>query len=243
MKQFSIILLAGLACLTACKKTDKEKPTFSVTSPADSSVFETGDVIPFSSAFFDNENLSQYKIDIHDDFDGHGHDKYLATIWNQILIQNITGADFNENRNIQIPDSSASGWYHFQVTCVDESGNQSETAFRSIFIKNMTDTVAPVVNLSSPIEDATFSLGSSVSVNADLSDAERVYIVNTRVRKPNSSNNLFLKADTFGTNQVTFNKIIPTSGSAWTAGEYELTFTVYDSYYNKTVQYIHFQLN
>lgn len=243
MKQIYFLLIAGLVCFSACKKTDKERPVFTVNSPADSTIFETGQTIAFSANFIDNEDLSQYKIDIHDNFDGHGHDKNLATIWNQILIQNIAGSNFTENRNITVPDSAAAGWYHFLVTCVDVAGNQSQVEFRNIYIRNISDTVAPTVNLTTPVENASYTLGNNLSVDANITDNERVYIVNTRIRRPNSSNNIFFKADTFGTNAVNFNKIIPTTGSTWTTGAYELRFTVFDNYYNKTVREIHFNLN
>ena len=244
MKRYTILLLAfGSIAMVSCKKTDRDRPTFTITSPADSSVYNAGQNIPFVANFSDNENLSQYKIDIHDNFDGHNHDKYLAKIWNQIFIENISGPSFSENKNILVPDSSASGWYHFLVTAVDEAGNQSEVTFRNIFIRNTADTIAPVVNFTSPLESSSLALGDDIDVSAGITDNERVYIVNTRVRRPNSGNNLFLKADTFGTNTVTYNQMIPTDGSAWSTGAYELTFTVYDSYYNRYSKVVNFQLN
>lgn len=236
-------MFVALAALVACKKTDRTRPTFTMTSPADSSIFATGQNIPFVATFFDNENLSQYKIDIHNNFDGHSNDKYLATIWSRIVIQNISGAEYSENAGILVPDSSASGWYHFMVTAADQAGNQSTTITRSIFIKNITDTTAPVVNLIGPTEGDIIPAGTSINVMANVTDNERVYILSIGIKRPNTTTNLFLQADTFGTNTVTYNKIIPTTSSTWTSGNYELTFTAYDSYYNKYVQLVHFQIN
>lgn len=245
MRKHAILLLAGFTgLLAACKKTDKEKPTFSISTPADSSVFTSGQTIPFVATFEDNEGLSQYKIDIHDNFDGHSHDKYIAKIWNRIFIENINGTSFAENKTIQIPDSTASGWYHFLVTAVDEAGNQSEIAFRNLYIQNPSDTSKPILTVNAPTVGFAGSLGSPVAVNLDITDNEWVYIVKTMVKRPNSANTLFQTNDTLGVS-TTANvlKEITTTGSAWSTGSFELTITVYDSYFNRTTQVIPFTLN
>lgn len=245
MKRHALLLLAGVAgLLAACKKTDKDKPTFSIDTPADSSVFVSGQSIPFVAAFADNEALSQYKIDIHDNFDGHSHEKYIANIWNRIFIENIGGTSFNENKSIPIPDSTAAGWYHFLVTVVDESGNQSETAFRSIYIQNSADTSHPQLTVNAPTNGFAGSLGTPVSVNLGITDNEWIYIVKTQVKRPNSTNTLFQTSDTLAQGTTaTITKEITTTGSAWSAGNYELTVIVYDSYYNRTMQVVPFTLN
>lgn len=246
MKKYSILLLTGFAgVLFACKKTDKDKPTQFVSSPADSATFTSGQTIQFVADFTDNQDLSQYKIDIHDDFDGHGHEKYIAKIWTQIIIKNIAGSSVSENYAIQIPDSTAAGWYHFGITVVDQSGNQSELNLRTIYIKNNADTTKPAVTVNGPTEGFSGSLGASLSLNADIQDNEWIYIMRTVIKRPNSSSNLYQKSDTLSTPETSYNllKDIPTNGSTWTAGNYELTLTVFDSYFNATVKKVSFTLN
>lgn len=246
MKNKSILFaLLAVSVLYSCKKNDKEKPTYSFSLPGDSVRFTAGESIPFVASFFDNEDLSQYKIDIHDNFDGHDHDKYIAQIWNRILIENISGTQAEANLSIPIPDSAAAGWYHFLLTAVDRSGNQSEIAFRNIYIQNGADTLAPLVNVTSPAEGGSTTLGNSVFVSAEITDNADIYLIQTRVRRPNSASNLFLSTDTLSLGQSSYihNKEIPTGGSAWTTGNYELTLIVNDSYYNRTVKVVNFQLN
>lgn len=244
MKKHLLLLLAGTALLAACKKTDKEKPSFTISTPADSSVFVAGQTIPFVAAFADNEALSQYKIDIHDNFDGHSHEKYIANIWTQIFIENINGTAFNENKSILVPDSTAAGWYHFLVTVVDEAGNQSETAFHNIYIQNSADTSRPQLTVNSPADGFAGTLGSPVAVNLDIADNEWVYIVKTQVKRPNSSNTLFQTNDTLDVSPTAnVVKEITTTGSAWSTGNYELTITTYDSYFNRTSKVVPFSLN
>lgn len=246
MKKISIILLSVLATgLISCRKTDKEKPTFSLVSPSDSLVVEAGTEIPFNATFFDNEALSQYKIDIHENFEGHSHDKYIAQIWNRIIIGNLSGIEQSENFVIQVPDSAAAGWYHFLLTAVDASGNQSELAVKSLYVRNNADTVAPSISVDSPSENQTLALGTGITLNANITDNERIYIIRTRVRRPNSANTLYQSNDTL-TNPVTqFNLIkeIPTNGAAWTSGNYILTVTAYDSYFNQNIKTVNLQLN
>lgn len=244
-KKYTLPLLAlGCATLFACKKTDREKPTFDLQTPADSSVFISGQTIPFAARFLDNQGLSQYKIDIHDNFDGHSHEKYIAKIWTQILIENIGGTEFNENRSIQVPDSVAAGWYHFLVTAVDEAGNQSEITFRNLYIQNTSDTVKPQITVNSPAEGFSAALGSTLAIDLNLADNEWVYIARITIRRPNSSSNLYLSTDTFPqAPTVPLVKSVPTTGSAWSAGNYELALTVYDSYFNRRNLTIHFSLN
>ena len=245
MRKHAVLLLAGFTgLLAACKKTDKDKPTFSISTPADSSVYIAGQTIPFTASFADNEALSQYKIDIHDNFDGHSHEKYIAKIWTQIFIENMSGTEFNENRTIQIPDSTAAGWYHFLVTVVDEAGNQSETVFRNLYIQNSADTSRPQLTVNSPADGFAGSLGTDVSLDMDITDNEWVYIVKTNVKRPNSANILFQSTDTLG-QSTTANvaKTITTTGSSWSTGSYELTLIIYDSYFNRTTKVVPFTLN
>jgi hypothetical protein len=246
MRKNTIVLFALLATgLISCRKTDKEKPTFSWISPTDSLVVEAGSAVSFNATFFDNEALSQYKIDIHDNFDGHGHDKYIAQIWSRIIIGNLSGIEQSENFVIQVPDSAAAGWYHFLLTAADASGNQSEFGLRSLYVRNDMDTVAPSISLASPTENQTLALGSGINLNANITDNERVYIITTRVRRPNSSNTLYQSNDTLANPVTQFNLIkeIPTGGAAWTNGNYVLTVSAFDSYFNKITKTVNLQLN
>ena len=245
MKQYSILLLAGFtALLFACKKSDIERPIVSIDSPADSAVFASGQTLPFVATFLDNRDLGQYKIDIHDNFDNHASDKYIAPVWSELFIQTISGSQYNENRSIPIPDSAASGWYHFQVIVGDRVGNQSVLVTRNIYIQNQADSTAPTLTVASPIEGFSGALGDTLSFDVNAGDNEWVYIVKMRLLRSGSTTILFQSNDTLDVS-TTANvaKYVPATGSAWTAGSYVLTVTVYDSYFNATVKQVTFSLN
>ena len=238
-----MVLLAGLSAAWGCKRPDREIPVVSVISPADSLTFISGQVLPFSALFTDNQNLAQYKIDIHNNFDGHAQDKYLAKVWSEFIIRDAAGTEHTENLNIPVPDSTASGWYHLLVSAVDRSGNQAKTVSRSFFVINMADSSAPSLDVTSPAAGSTFGLGDIIDLQAQATDNERVYIIRTRITRPDLATPVFLKSDTFGTDQVNYNRLIPTTGSVWTPGSYELSVTVFDSYFNTRSRAVSFILN
>lgn len=234
---------AVLLLIQSCKKGDKENPKVVITSPADSSVFSAGGNLPVNALITDNEALSQFKIDIHENFEGHEHDKSTGVIWSKIIIENISGVESSPTVSIPIPANAGAGWYHLILTAVDAAGNQSEFDLRNIRIKNPTDTLAPDVNLTSPVESNSYPLGQALSLSADIVDDQRVYIIQTRIRRPNSASNLYSKNDTLNTTQAAYSLNIPTNGSAWTAGNYELYLRVYDGYFNQTLIKLVFTLN
>ncbi|MCS7073318.1 MAG: DUF4625 domain-containing protein, partial [Bacteroidia bacterium] len=80
MKQLGLFFLAGITAfsLSSCSKdsADKAKPLIQVLSPLETNgevVAYAGQPLPISVKFVDNVELKEYKIDIHDAFDGHSH--------------------------------------------------------------------------------------------------------------------------------------------------------------------------
>jgi hypothetical protein len=242
-KALALFLGSSLIFATSCGRGDKEKPEIVLVSPEDSSVFTAGSDLAFAALITDNEALSQFKIDIHENFEGHAHDKTTGIIWSKVIIENISGIEASPTLSIPVPANAGAGWYHLIVTAVDASGNQSDFALRDIKIQNPADTVKPEISLTSPTENGTYPLGQPVSVLADITDDQRIYIIQTRIRRPNSASNLFSRNDTLNTAQTTYEINIPTTGSAWTAGNYELTLRVYDGYFNQKLLKIGFSLN
>jgi hypothetical protein len=244
MKKLIVITLSiPFFLFHSCKKADKESPKAAILSPTDSAEIVAGTDLPFAAMITDNEALSQYKIDIHENFEGHTHDKANGVIWSKIIIDNISGLVASPAFSIPVPENAGAGWYHLILTAVDAAGNQSEFDLRNIKIKNPADTSAPEVNVSSPIQDNSYPLGQPITLSADITDDQRIYIIQTRIRRPNSASNLFSKNDTLNTTQSAYSLNIPTNGSAWTSGNYELSLRVYDGYFNQTLVKYGFILN
>lgn len=147
---------------------------------------KNGDKLSVDVLFSDDENLSQYKIDIHNNFDCHGHgggsapsfvvpDVENQTIdWAVLSIENISGSSASVNRVLTVPENVTAGNYHFHIQVVDESGNDNPAEnIYSIKILNSKDTIKPVINASEPSSTSfTAKKGENIQFQGTVSDNE-----------------------------------------------------------------------
>jgi hypothetical protein len=123
VKIFSIVM-ASVLFVASCKKMDDVKPLITVSTPVNGDVAVKGKTFLFKAKFSDNRELSQYKIDIHGDFDIHGHTTQQEE-WETILIGDLSGKEQEIERTISVPADIKSGTYHFIVECTDKAGNSA----------------------------------------------------------------------------------------------------------------------
>lgn len=142
-KIYRSVLILGLALgLTACSSDDSkdtQKPVIVLHAPKDGAKIEVGSAIHFDMEVSDNEMLGSYKIDIHENSDGHTHDVKKAaalvaavefSFEKQWSLEGQRNADVHHHEII-IPENAELGHYHFVVYVLDAAGNQSMEA-RSI---------------------------------------------------------------------------------------------------------------
>ncbi len=123
-----------------------------------------GDQLVFDVIFTDNNTLSQYKVDIHHNFDCHGHGGGSApsivvpnvanqTIdWTVLDIGELSGTSSSVKRTLEVPENVTSGNYHFHIQVIDEAGNDSPFAnYNSIKIKNPLDDTPPQISVSESV--------------------------------------------------------------------------------------------
>jgi hypothetical protein len=143
--KFSIVCLMAIFSLTfiACKKDDGDttkpdttKPEIKLIEPAEGDALQIGDEhgVHFEAEFSDNEMLASYKVDIHPNFDNHGHattkditgtvDFEFNQSWD---ISGKKNADIHHHE-IKIPENATPGAYHMMVYCADAAGNESHIA-------------------------------------------------------------------------------------------------------------------
>ena len=174
-----------------------------------------GDVLSFEALFTDDEALSQYKIDIHNNFDCHGHGGGSApgiTIpnvdnqtvdWSVLTIQDLNGVSSNASEQLVVPQNVTAGNYHFHIQVIDESGNDSPFSnFNSLKIKNPLDDIAPLIETEKPLANSNLSVkkgeiiefSGKVTDNRSLSDGGNgvLYLAYTDLSSGN----------TFTTNEV-----------------------------------------
>lgn len=143
------IIVLGLA-IASCSKdeTDTTKPVISVAEPEDGDTLVPGHDVHFEADFSDDIELKSYKIDIHNNFDGHSHKTMLAdsTPW---LYQKSWDFEAGKKQShihqhdIVVPDSIdgkplARGNYHFMIYLTDAAGNESWKAINIVIHDNGT---------------------------------------------------------------------------------------------------------
>jgi hypothetical protein len=122
--------------LNSCKEdSDTEKPLINLIEPAEGDALQIGGAhgVHFEVEFTDNEDLASYKVNIHPNFDGHGHTTYSS-------IEEVVDFEYEKSwelsgRNasvhhheITIPENVKSGAYHLMVYCTDAAGNEAHIA-------------------------------------------------------------------------------------------------------------------
>jgi hypothetical protein len=121
----------------SCDKNDGDTtpPVINLIAPAEGAVLKIGSDVHFDAEFSDNEMLQSYKVEIHNNFDGHGHHSVLKSAepaepfsFNQSW--DISGQKNRKEHHhqIEIPENAAPGNYHLMVFCTDADGNESYLA-------------------------------------------------------------------------------------------------------------------
>jgi len=174
---FPIIAIAVLT-IAGCSEADNEPPVINdlVITPTpglgiicgteEDHVISTytGDSIVISFTVTDNEELSQYKIDVHSNFDCHGHAKVETTVWEVIDIVDIGGLSQQVNYVLNVPDSATAGLYHFSIQVADFFGNSAKSQFFHLLVKNLEDTVPPILVVTEPsVDSLTVSLNDTLA--------------------------------------------------------------------------------
>lgn len=225
----------GALLLTGCTRQDREKPVARILNFPDTLWVKSGDTLHLEMHFTDNDKLAQYKIDIHNDFDGHNHPKiYRARPWSRIIIGSLSGREQFVHQDVTVFDSAAAGPYHLMLRAVDASGNESEFVLKNLYVQNAHDSAAPVVSeILWPAE------GSIVSGNLELAldlsdDYSGIYLIHTTLRR-SATQILYSASDTLLNQPLnfTYGLVIPITTQMPT-GQATLRVDVYDGAFNRT---------
>lgn len=137
------------------------------------SSLNSSDTLEITVRFTDDAELSQYKVELHNNFACHGHSGKVETVdWYVISIEDVAGADQTVTRTFPVPSNVTTGNYHFHVFATDAVGNNALTpAIYSLNVTNISDTEAPVLSTTVPAS-STFSAqkGTSVNFQGNLTD-------------------------------------------------------------------------
>lgn len=149
---YTLICLFSLACSSDGDEKDMEKPKInmssSIASPQNCAIFYRGEKIFFKATFSDNQELGNYNVEIHQNFDHHSHSTDAVEcdlepkkapikpfVYNKDFSIPNGKVVFEANDEITIPADIDTGDYHFMVRVTDKAGWQELKAV-SIKIKD-----------------------------------------------------------------------------------------------------------
>lgn len=180
MQKITVLFLLSIIFFTACgnKDADVIRPTITIekieTGTVDYNVcgqweqgvleVKGGEQLKLTVLFEDDQQLSQYKIDIHQNFDCHGHGSGTfpnislpdvdgaTTDWTVLEIRELSGISQLVDINLSVPENVTAGNYHFTLQVLDLSGNEAEniTIF-TVRVLNPRDTTEPQLIVHQPV--------------------------------------------------------------------------------------------
>lgn len=179
-KLLGFLSLLFLTVIAGCdnendEPVDTTPPTVSGVTLNDAS--ENIQVIPRSSMHFDayfedNVLLGQYKIDVHNDFDGHEHGRAMNEPFEYTMTYDLIGKTQTVHEDVEIPEDTTPGAYHFTLQYFDAAGNEGELVVMEFIIVNPESQ--PIVNIFSPNieEEIEIAAGESFMIEGTATDAD-----------------------------------------------------------------------
>lgn len=123
--------------------------------------------------------MSQYKIDIHNNFDCHAHGriaKATGTPWQVLDVVDIEGQDITITKKLPVPENVQAGNYHFMLQALDLKGNEAEWVLYSLKVQNGSDIQSPEIEITDPLTDSvSISNTENVNIEMNISDNEDLY--------------------------------------------------------------------
>lgn len=116
--------------------------------------------------------LSQYKIDIHNNFDCHTHGaKTTATPWQLLKVVDLSSSDTVITEELSVPAAAAVGNYHMTMQLIDSKGNDAPFVEYNLIVLNSIDPEKPKISLSLPSVDSfSASKGDTILFKGMVTD-------------------------------------------------------------------------
>ncbi len=233
---FGLLLLVG-SCKKGDDQKDLERPLISLQSPGDDTI-RGGESLLIRGIITDNEALSQVKIEIHDDFDGHSHGKKAgapAFVWDTIMT--LSGKETAIDFPLAVPEDIASGQYHFQMQALDASGNEAEFVVRGLYLKNAFDTISPeIANLTTtPAAQnglITVKSGATLTLMGALSDNMGLEAYELKIIRNSNQEIVYDFDEEISGSNYSLNKLLAIE-TQWGTGEFTLELIVKDEKGNR----------
>lgn len=181
----------------------------------------------------DNAGLSQLKLEIHDNFDGHAHQKgsVLPFSWDSII--NLQGLTQQITIDVNLPADIAAGNYDILAQAIDMSGNEAAPLIKNIYLKNALDSELPKIENAVwnpvPVSGVIALSGDNVALTlqADVSDNLALDKVELKVIRESDEKMVYDFDEEAPSSAYQFTKQINFS-AAWGSGSYHVVLKVKD---------------
>lgn len=189
LNSFRIMLLIAVMSLSACSSDDDgaldtTAPVITLVEPTQMEEIALGEELHIDALLEDNEGLASYKIDIHNNFDGHTHGRVASHSesqpWTYSKTQNLEAGQqsFDLHEHIDVPLDITPGTYHLGIIVLDEAGNQSE-AYVEVVLGEAHDHEDEISISNLHVEDVT--AGSDLHAEADITSTQGIQNINVHI--------------------------------------------------------------
>jgi hypothetical protein len=133
----ALLILFFSSCDRNDPSSDTEPPVIHLIEPEEGDVLKIGADIHFDLELSDNVMLNRYRVEIHNNFDGHSHASSPLKATGEATVDFVFDRswDVSGQRNadihhheILIPANATPGNYHLMVFCTDVAGNEAHLA-------------------------------------------------------------------------------------------------------------------
>ena len=256
MKKLLFASLLAMSLLASCDKEDldRQAPVLSVTrtNPVavsaevcghiENNVIKVSRGERFTIAFTvtDNYEVEQYKVELHDNSDCHGHGRspQHAGHWEIFEIVEVDAQRIDATKTYTVPQDADYGNYHLQISAIDDNGNESNNnIFYTILVEedstSVADNTPPSIDVQITTPAVSAAAGNAFAALVNISDnmALSGSKLTVTYRKPDTSILSIVEytteLDTQNTS-VSINTILPIDAT-FTTGMYITTFVIEDA--------------
>ncbi len=231
-----VLALFVVSCSSDDDSLDSSAPTIVVEEPTMHEEFALGDEIHFDALFTDDVELASYKIDIHNNFDGHEHRGVVPyhndepwTYQESFTIPH-GNTEYHVHQHIDIPNNILPGDYHFGVILIDAAGNESQVYLEIVIGDDNTDTGIVIDDLN--VDDVARGGMIHVDAHIDVPNEVDYILINIHGHGLNPSDGEIRweyddTIDSYTGTHLHFHEHIDVPENA-AIGEYHLSITVVD---------------
>ena len=173
-------LLIPVFCLSlfavSCGKTEEDTTAPEILSlSVETNEVSAGGTLIVKADNKDETALNQLKLNIHDRFDGHGHEKIAGVPWEEVRVIDLDGKEYFVTENFDVPDNATAGPHHVIAQLVDGEGNTSDFKEVDFWVYNSDMAFITVLSPDLTIEpyyaiDDTLNFAGSIADDEEIAE-------------------------------------------------------------------------